>query len=272
MYAQNPDNPTQPDPNNTPFPPNVNGNTPPVDSPYTADDEAAARQYFFDYMSKHHILNQWGTVDDAFRAYMQQRQSGVAHADALTGALHTLGWDHNLPDGTDAGTTGNSGAGTGTTGQLGSLLQPFDEKFSPAPSPAAFQFPDFQLPTGQEVLDQDPGYQFRVNQGMQALTNSAAAKHQLRTGATLKNFLDFGQQLGSQEYGNAADRLFNVYTANRGNQLGIYNAGVDKAKLDWQHGFDTWNQDFNIFKWNKTFPYTVLHDQQQLGVDAASRA
>jgi hypothetical protein len=165
--------------------------------------------------------------------------------------------------------------GTQDPNQLGPLLQPFSERFSafaPAAAPAPFQYPDFQLPTGEQALADDPGYGFRVNQGLQALTNSAAAKHSLRTGATLKNFLDYGQQLGSQEYGNAVDRRFNVWNANRANQFGSYTAAVDKNKLDWQHGFDTWNQDFNIYKWNKTFPYTVLHDQQLLGLDAAGRA
>jgi hypothetical protein len=166
----------------------------------------------------------------------------------------------------------NPGPGTIPGFGPGDLLKPFAETFSPAPSPAPFTFPDFVLPTGEQVLADDPGYGFRVNQGMQALTNSAAAKHQLRTGATLKNFLDFGQQLGSQEYGNAVDRRFNVYNTNRNNAFGIYGAAVDKNKLDWQHGFDTWNQDFSIWKWNHEFPARVLSDQAHLGLDAASRA
>jgi hypothetical protein len=241
---------------------------------YWSDEELqAARAYFQQYITDHH-LESYGTVDDALNAYQRlRRDNGTPHDTALGGALDMLGWSHAAgPTPTPGPPTPPPPPGPSDPNHLGPLLQPFDQKFTPAPSPAPFQFPDFVLPSGQDVLNEDPGYPFRVNQGLQSLTNSAAAKHMLRTGATLKNFLNFGQQLGSQEYGNAVDRRYQVWNANRGNQLGSYNAAVDKSKLDWQHGFDTWNQDFNIFKWNKTFPYTVLHDQQLLGADAAARA
>lgn len=48
----------------------------------------------------------------------------------------------------------------------------------------------------------DPGYQFRLQQGAQAVNNSAAARGMLGSGATLKALQDYGQGQASQEYGN----------------------------------------------------------------------
>ena len=74
----------------------------------------------------------------------------------------------------------------------------------------------FKLPTGQEALDQDPGYQFRLQQGQKQLEQSAAGRGLLRTGGTLKDINAFGQQAASQEYGNAVGRSRDTYALNQG--------------------------------------------------------
>jgi len=61
----------------------------------------------------------------------------------------------------------------------------------------------------------DPGYGFRMSEGMKALERSAAARGGLLSGATLKGTQRFGQGLASEEYQNA----FNRYQVNRANQL-----------------------------------------------------
>jgi len=61
----------------------------------------------------------------------------------------------------------------------------------------------------------DPGYAFRMDQGMKALQNSAAARGLLSSGSTLKGITDYSQGAASQEYGNA----YNRYQTNRANQL-----------------------------------------------------
>ena len=58
---------------------------------------------------------------------------------------------------------------------------------------------------------QDPGYQFRLKEGMQGLERSAAARGGLLTGGTLKGIQRYGQDMASQEYQNA----FNRYQAER---------------------------------------------------------
>ena len=61
----------------------------------------------------------------------------------------------------------------------------------------------------------DPGYQFRLEQGVKALNASAAARGMGMSGANIKGATEYGQNLGSQEYQNA----FNRYQTNRTAQL-----------------------------------------------------
>jgi hypothetical protein len=66
-------------------------------------------------------------------------------------------------------------------------------------------------PFGMQQFQQDPGYGFRMSEGMKALERSAAARGGLMSGATMKGIQRFGQDLASQEYQNA----FNRYQAER---------------------------------------------------------
>jgi hypothetical protein len=61
----------------------------------------------------------------------------------------------------------------------------------------------------------DPGYNFRLTEGQQAIDRSAAARGGTQSGAALKAATRYGQDMGSQEYGKAYDR----YNINRSNQL-----------------------------------------------------
>jgi len=64
-------------------------------------------------------------------------------------------------------------------------------------------------------FEADPGYGFRIKEGMKALESSAAARGGLLSGSTLKGVTRFGQDTASNEYINA----FNRYQTNRANQL-----------------------------------------------------
>jgi hypothetical protein len=68
---------------------------------------------------------------------------------------------------------------------------------------------------GMSDFQADPGYGFRMSEGMKALERSAAARGGLLSGATLRGVQRFGQDLASQEYQNA----FNRYQVNRAGQL-----------------------------------------------------
>jgi hypothetical protein len=61
----------------------------------------------------------------------------------------------------------------------------------------------------------DPGYAFRMSEGLKGLDRQAAARGGLISGAALRGAQRFGQDLASQEYTNA----FNRYQTNRANKL-----------------------------------------------------
>jgi len=59
---------------------------------------------------------------------------------------------------------------------------------------------------GMAQFQADPGYQFRMSEGMKALERSAAARGLLQSGGTLKGIQQYGQNLASSEYENAFSR------------------------------------------------------------------
>lgn len=70
-------------------------------------------------------------------------------------------------------------------------------------------------PFGMSQFQADPGYQFRLSEGMKALDRSAAARGGLLSGATLRGAQRYGQGLAADEYTNA----FNRYQAERAARL-----------------------------------------------------
>jgi hypothetical protein len=67
--------------------------------------------------------------------------------------------------------------------------------------------PDFDM----SKFEADPGYSFRLSEGMKALQNSAAARGGLISGNAMKGISNYGQESASQEYNNA----YNRYNQNR---------------------------------------------------------
>lgn len=70
-------------------------------------------------------------------------------------------------------------------------------------------------PFDYEAYQNDPGVGFRFREGLKALDRSAAARGGLLGGNQLRGVTQFGQELASQEYGNA----FNRYQAERAARL-----------------------------------------------------
>lgn len=67
-------------------------------------------------------------------------------------------------------------------------------------------------------FQQDPGYAFRQQEGLDALQSSASARGGVLGGAALKGITRFGQDFASNEYANAYNR-FNNDTTSRFNRL-----------------------------------------------------
>ena len=68
---------------------------------------------------------------------------------------------------------------------------------------------------GMQNYQEDPGYRFRLSEGMKALGNQASARGGMISGQTMKGMQDYAQGSASQEFNNA----FNRYQTNRSNQL-----------------------------------------------------
>ena len=60
---------------------------------------------------------------------------------------------------------------------------------------------------GMGQFQQDPGYAFRLSEGQKALDRQAAARGGLISGGALKAAQRYGQDMGSQEYMNAFNRI-----------------------------------------------------------------
>lgn len=98
---------------------------------------------------------------------------------------------------------------------------------APTPyTPTHFSYADFVAPTIDEARN-EPGYAFAAQEGRKAVENSAAARGVLRTGATLKDILAWGDRFGEQNYNNVYGRKANTYTLNRNNAF--QNWGANEA-------------------------------------------
>jgi hypothetical protein len=80
-------------------------------------------------------------------------------------------------------------------------------------------------PTGAQVLAQDPGYQFRLDQGQQALQRAEAAGGGVGSGGALKAAQQYGQDYASGEYGAAYGRFMQNRQANYSNLANIAGYG-----------------------------------------------
>ena len=70
-------------------------------------------------------------------------------------------------------------------------------------------------PFGMDQFQADPGYGFRLKEGLRALENSAAARGGLLSGNAMRGITRFGQGLASEEF----DKAFNRYQAGFASKL-----------------------------------------------------
>lgn len=115
------------------------------------------------------------------------------------------------PGATGGQTTDLSSLVNPELGEFGSLMQPFGEEFT--------------APTA-ETMQQEPGFQFRLQEGLDALQHSAAARGGLLTGATAEAITRYGQDYSSNEYQNVYNRAlteyqqaYNIFQQSQANQF-----------------------------------------------------
>ena len=93
--------------------------------------------------------------------------------------------------------------------------------------------PDFGSLTREFTNDdfvKDPGYQFRLDEGLKALQHSAAARGGLLSGNALKGISRYGQDYASNEFGNAFNR-FNTNQTNKFNRFASL-AGIGQTSAN----------------------------------------
>jgi hypothetical protein len=90
--------------------------------------------------------------------------------------------------------------------------------------PAAFKF-------GAGDYQADPGYAFRLSEGQKTLDRQAAARGGLISGGALKAAQRYGQEMGSQEYGNAYNRALTSYNTDVARENQLYNRQAGLAGI-----------------------------------------
>jgi hypothetical protein len=88
-----------------------------------------------------------------------------------------------------------------------------------------------------------PGYQFALDQGLQALNRNAASRGMLASGNNTQDILKYSQGLANQEYGNWLNRLGDF------SQLGLSSAAGQTGRQNALAGLDTGygNAQANIY-------------------------
>lgn len=112
------------------------------------------------------------------------------------------------------------------------ILQPFVSAGSSAlPALQAGVAPggQFNSPYTMSDFQQDPGYQFDLNQGNLAIQRSAASQGMLDSGGTLKQIGSYTQNMASNEFQNAYQRFMNTRQLNFQNLGAVAGMGQQSA-------------------------------------------
>jgi hypothetical protein len=131
--------------------------------------------------------------------------------------------------------------------------------YDPASAMKNFGAADFQT---------DPGYAFRLSEGMKALDRTAASRGGLLSGSTLKGAQRFGSDLASQEYGNA----YNRFQANRATQSQEYQNAFNRYQAERAAQEQNYGNAFNRFQAERTNTLAPLQSLAGVGQSATQQA
>ena len=131
--------------------------------------------------------------------------------------------------------------------------------YDPASAMKNFSAADFQT---------DPGYAFRLSEGMKALDRTAASRGGLLSGATLKGAQRYGSDLASQEYGNA----YNRFQANRATQSQEYQNAFNRYQAERAAQEQNYGNAFNRFQAERTNTLAPLQSLAGVGQSATQQA
>jgi hypothetical protein len=111
----------------------------------------------------------------------------------------------------------------------------------------------FQAPTLAQAEAQ-PGYQFALQQGEEALTNQASATGELLDPNTQRSLINYAQNAAEQDYGN----VFNQNLSTNQQQVADY-------QQNYQNTLGQYQQAYNIFNQNQANQYNRLGSIAGLG-------
>lgn len=147
----------------------------------------------------------------------------------------------------------------------------FDEKYQ---NPGDFKYgdyssgPDFQAPTAED-MKADPGYEVRMSRGQKALEASKAMQGVLRTGGTAKGLMKFGQEMGSQEYGNVYARKSGEYDRSQGERRFAYGTNRQNATENWDRNVSNARTGYQVRQGAWKDNAAVALESGRLGFDVA---
>ena len=250
------------DPNN-PIPPDVfnPGFPPPPNTPGTP--KGSAQDFIKQWQQTHKASEGIGPLAEALKAagfdvprFMYgttpsnnelvvdgQKFKVLGAEDSPNTAYWYTGGNDSSGGGGGGGTNTGGGDGNVDFGAWGSLLAPWTEPFS---------FRDFIPPTSATEAN-DPGYQFRLDQGHKQIEHSAAARGTVLTGGTLKDLSQFNQDYASSEF----DKVY-------ARSLGEYQQAYAKA-------LGEYDQKYNIFSNNQGNIFNRLSSLAGLGQVSANQ-
>lgn len=198
-----------------------------VASAYAANKQYEATKYASD-LSKQSADASLGFNKDVFNKQQENQAPWLQSGKTALGQLDTL-----------------TAPGGGLTTPYGKTFDP--GKFEGPQFKPYAEFnggPAFKAPTGADFQN-DPGYQFRLEQGQKALERSAAAKGSATGGAAIKAAQRYGQDYASNEYGNVYGRALGTYQTNFGNSLAGWNANSTANTNNFATDFNSRLNQFN---------------------------
>jgi hypothetical protein len=165
--------------------------------------------------------------------------TAASNAENWTNLATTTGVD-TLNNAIGGGSTAVSGAIPQANQTLADVLK--QQQANVAPYQAAGQqgintlqstLQDYMAPGGAlsgqfsfnpSDLQNEPGYQFTLDQGLKALNNQASSSGLLQSGSTLKGIENYAQGLAGTQYQNAYNRALTTFQTNRSNALNTLGA------------------------------------------------
>lgn len=112
-----------------------------------------------------------------------------------------------------------------------------------------FAYESFTAPTLAEAQN-EPGFEYALNQGVKAFENSKAYLGTYKSGATIKGLNDYARNMANQNYNQVFERKGQTYDKNRANAFGIYDTNRANAFGNWDanraNAADTYATNYGV--------------------------